>query len=314
MPEIIKVKLSQLNEVLTLAGFKALGVNAANESKIVDLGLIREGVDQIILDTDAAKTAANNAAASANQTNANVQAAEVLRVNAENVRVNAETARDAAETIRDNNETDRETAINELVSKGDYNDQLSYKKNNIVLYLDGCGYIAIQDAPAGTLPTDADYWKKLAEKGYTLSNRYNLFFDNSGFNGVDKTFDIPGTVVGYSNRIWMDRLRLIPGVDYTEANGQATFIKAPRGGSIIINDLVSDQDSISNEPITGILDGANKNFNTQHAFASGSLKLTWRRTTLIPGVDFNELGTTGYEFTNIAPVAADNVIIDYEKL
>jgi hypothetical protein len=65
---IIKVKISDssIPEETSLSGLKVLAVDASNNSKKVDLGLIRDGVDQVIAETGAAAEGANSAATAAN--------------------------------------------------------------------------------------------------------------------------------------------------------------------------------------------------------------------------------------------------------
>ena len=116
---IVKIKVSDpsIPEVTELAGFKSLGINAQNQSVKADLGLIREGVDQIIADTGAAADEALEAKAQVLTTEEAVALAETGRQQAETTRNNNETtrqqneqARATAETSRVNNETARGTA------------------------------------------------------------------------------------------------------------------------------------------------------------------------------------------------------------
>jgi hypothetical protein len=46
-----------------------------------------------------------------------------------------------------------------FVNKGTYDSASTYKLNDVVLY-DGIVYAAIQEVPAGVLPTDVGYWQK----------------------------------------------------------------------------------------------------------------------------------------------------------
>lgn len=51
--------------------------------------------------------------------------------------------------------------------RGNYDDSTDYDVGDIVSYTDGSSYIMYTDGPAGTLPTDSDYWSVIAQKGDT---------------------------------------------------------------------------------------------------------------------------------------------------
>jgi len=53
-----------------------------------------------------------------------------------------------------------------LVPKGVFDDAIDYQVGDSVSY-GGSSYVMYVDAPAGTLPTDTDYWQVLASKGDT---------------------------------------------------------------------------------------------------------------------------------------------------
>lgn len=104
--------------------------------------------------------------------------AETTRVSAENTRIASETARGAAETTRNANETTRQTnettrqsnettrqtniqTVNAFLAGRipvqEWSSSQAYVKYNRVLYTSGL-YECIQNAPAGTLPTNTAYF------------------------------------------------------------------------------------------------------------------------------------------------------------
>jgi len=76
-----KVKLSELTEVTTLQGFKALGVNSNNQSVVVDLGKVEEAAE----DCEEAASSANEAAEGAEKVNASISGTNLSVTNREGV-------------------------------------------------------------------------------------------------------------------------------------------------------------------------------------------------------------------------------------
>lgn len=52
-----------------------------------------------------------------------------------------------------------------IVPKGAWVSTSTYVKNNLVSYSNGNSYVAVQDVPTGTLPTDTEYWMLSGQKG-----------------------------------------------------------------------------------------------------------------------------------------------------
>ena len=113
-----KVSDPSIPELEVLDGFKILGVGPQNQTAKVDLGLIRQGVEEIIEETGTAAQSALDAealivAAEGDETSGRVKA-ELDRETAENAREQAESLRAAAEGDENSGrvkaELDRETA------------------------------------------------------------------------------------------------------------------------------------------------------------------------------------------------------------
>lgn len=73
-----------------------------------------------------------------------------------------------------------------IVMKGNYNSANDYEELDVVNYQNGL-YIAIQDAPAGTLPTDTTYWQP------ALANVKGMHKFN---NASPYTLNIEGNTMG----------------------------------------------------------------------------------------------------------------------
>lgn len=78
--------------------------------------------------------------------------------------------RDDYENFTEEKETEWEALVNNLIYLGSYSGATTYKKNNMVYYVSGdlatsSTYIAIQDVPIGTIPTNTTYWRKFTVQG-----------------------------------------------------------------------------------------------------------------------------------------------------
>lgn len=67
-----------------------------------------------------------------------------------------------------------------MVMKGDYNSASTYETLDAVSYLNGL-YVAKQNVPAGTVPTNTTYWQKAADSTLTFD------YIGEGPSGSDKT-------------------------------------------------------------------------------------------------------------------------------
>lgn len=78
--------------------------------------------------------------------------------------------RDDYENFTEEKETEWEALVNNLIYLGSYSGATTYKKNNMVYCVSGdlatsSTYIAIQDVPIGTIPTNTTYWRKFTVQG-----------------------------------------------------------------------------------------------------------------------------------------------------
>ena len=94
-----------------------------------------------------------------------------------------------------------------IVMKGNYNSASTYETLDAVSYSNAL-YIAKQDVPAGTVPTNTTYWQKAIDGAsflnmfndgqitsdtiddYTSDGVYHGFFDNSIYSGVTNSWGL----------------------------------------------------------------------------------------------------------------------------
>lgn len=113
-------------------------------------------------------------------------------------------------------QTEWEAFINQFIYKGEYNNGTTYERNNIVSYVvAGLTYlfIATDDPPSGTIPTNTQYWRQLTIRGQQGVSGEGLNYRGYWLNSNVYT---PNTAVTYDGGLWMalqDSQGVIPGSD-----------------------------------------------------------------------------------------------------
>lgn len=157
------------------------------------------------------------------------QSAESIRVTSENARISAESSRASAEITRAANEIIRE----QFEFKGNYDAGTQYLVNNVVIY-NGSSYACIVNS-IGNLPTNATYWKMVAQKGVDglgAGDMLKAVYDQDDDGIVDNSERLGGELPAYYTNI-LARLGYTPisqGIvtaanDFIIGSGNASVVK-----------------------------------------------------------------------------------------
>lgn len=169
------------------------------------------------------------------------QSAESVRVTSENARVSAESSRASAEIERAANEIIRE----QFEFKGNYDAGTGYVVNNVVFY-NGSSYVCIANS-TGNLPTNATYWKMVAQKGLDGTGSGDMHTDvyDQNNNGiVDNAERLGGEFPSYYTDI-LARLGYTPldASSYTAEDVLAKLLTVGGAGSGLDADLFDGQEA-----------------------------------------------------------------------
>jgi len=101
----------------------------------------------------------------------------------------------------DTKQQEMQTEIDKFSDKGTFNPDILYYKNNYVFYNDGTGiktYLAIQNPPLGTLPTNSTYFRILTitgakgEDGIGIGLIFKGTWSNSGLYAINEAVQFGG--------------------------------------------------------------------------------------------------------------------------
>lgn len=136
-------------------------------------------------------------------------------------------------------------------------------------------------------------------------------------DGLNTVFTTAYSFVSGTTDLYFNGSRQRIGVDYNETGAtQITLAFAPIVGDNLIIDYVKTyviaDVIIYNETPGGAMNGVNTVFTTLDSFQTGKLLVYFNSSRQQLGVDYTE--TTPNSFTlSFAPVATDNIIVDYVR-
>lgn len=93
-----------------------------------------------------------------------------------------------------------QTMINNFLNRGLWNDTTEYVERNFVVYNDDV-YMALQDVPVGTLPTNTTYWLFLGLQGLDGAPGTDVVMR---YNWNSSTIYQPNDLVVYNDAIWVN--------------------------------------------------------------------------------------------------------------
>lgn len=128
-------------------------------------------------------------------------------------------------------------------------------------------------------------------------------------NGVNQDYSLSKAFSGGATRVFLNGIRQKLGTAYTEGVAEISFAQAPQNGDYIITDIVTDEDSISNEVPTGLINGTNTEFTLANTPAAKSTEVYLNGIRQKEGQHYTVSGAV-ISF-NEAPYMGDYIIVDY---
>ena len=138
----------------------------------------------------------------------------------------------------------------------------------------------------------------------------NLFNEtpSGAIDGANTDFVLSKSIVAGGTRVYLNGIRQKLGSAYTEGAAQVSFYQAPQTGDELIVDILSDENSISNETPTGTVDGTNTDFTLANNPTETEVYLNGIRQKKATTYTVMEDVITFSE----APYAGDEIIVDYK--
>lgn len=161
----------------------------------------------------------------------------------------------------------------------------------------------VLDPPAEANFNGADWVKQI----YSSNNIFNEI-PNGSIDGVNKDFGLSRAIAAGDSRVYLGGVRQKLGSAYTEGAAQVSFAEAPNPGAEIIVDIVSDENTKSNQTPTGVIDGVNTDFTLADTPTETEVYLGGSRQT--KGTHYTVSGDV-ITFIN-APYAGEEIIVDYK--